>query len=231
MFQMSIIPIQKFRLTLTDSKEISKRPKGKPDYVSYYFNKIGKRKISSEYWYNENGVVRGSDHWGEGISSWAVINVEKEKNSFYLHEVAILNKKEDETLFKTGNSQKTTPSNASSSIYSLLNKLQNVNNTDTKFSLDVNFSYNELIKKPYIKKAMLIGIVKNSVNEPFVVSFIVNKHTNEIQSIDVLYAVNAKKEPAGSIKSPEVSTPPTGSTISISNLFDCVNNLLMLFLL
>ena len=176
---MSIIPIQKFRLTLTDSKEISKRPKGKPDYVSYYFNKIGKRKISSEYWYNENGVVRGSDHWGEGISSWAVINVEKEKNSFYLHEVAILNKKEDETLFKTGNSQKTTPSNASSSIYSLLNKLQNVNNTDTKFSLDVNFSYNELIKKPYIKKAMLIGIVKNSVNEPFVVSFIVNKHTNE----------------------------------------------------
>ena len=57
---------------------------------------------------------------------------------------------------------------------------------------------------------------------PFVVSFIVNKHTNEIQSIDVLYAVNAKKEPAGSL-SPEVSTPPTGSTISISNLIDYVN--------
>ena len=57
---------------------------------------------------------------------------------------------------------------------------------------------------------------------PFVVSFIVNKHTNEIQSIDVLYAVNAKKEPAGSL-SPEVSTPPTGPTISISNLLDCVN--------
>ena len=58
---------------------------------------------------------------------------------------------------------------------------------------------------------------------PFVVSFIVNKHTNEIQSIDVLYAVNAKTEPAGSL-SPEVSTPPTGSTISISNLLDYVNN-------
>ena len=50
-----------------------------------------------------------------------------------------------------------------------------------------------------------------------------NKHTNEIQSIDVLYAVNAKTEPAGSL-SPEVSTPPTGSTISISNLLDYVNN-------
>ena len=54
---------------MADFKEISKRPKGKPDYVSYYFDKTGKRKISSEYWYNENGVVRGSDHWGEGISS------------------------------------------------------------------------------------------------------------------------------------------------------------------
>ena len=55
--------------TLADFKEISKRPKDKPDYVSYYFDKTGKRKISSEYWYNENGVVRGSDHWGEEISS------------------------------------------------------------------------------------------------------------------------------------------------------------------
>ena len=69
MFQMSIIPIQSFYLTLADFKEISKIPKGKPDYVSYFFDKTGKRKISSEYWYNENGVVRESDHWGEGISS------------------------------------------------------------------------------------------------------------------------------------------------------------------
>ncbi len=58
--------------------------------------------------------------------------------------MAILNKKEDETLFKTGNSQKTTPSNASSSIYSLLNKLQIVNNTDTKFLLDVDRFLNDL---------------------------------------------------------------------------------------
>lgn len=47
-------------------------------------------------------------------------------------------------MFKTGNGQKTTPSNASSSIYSLLNKLQNVNNTDTKFSLDVDRFSNDL---------------------------------------------------------------------------------------
>ena len=63
----------------------------------------------------------------------------------------------------------------------------------------------------------------SNVNNAVCCFVYVNKHTNEIQSIDVLYAVNAKKEPAGSL-SPEVSTPPTGSTISISNLLDCVNN-------
>lgn len=66
-----------------------------------------------------------------------VINVEKEKNSFYLHEVAILNKKEDDMSFKTGTVKHGAPSDISSSIYSLLNKLQNVNNNETKFSLDI----------------------------------------------------------------------------------------------
>ena len=42
------------------------------------------------------------------------------------------NKNEDETPFKTGNSQKTTPSDISSSKYSLLNKLQNVNEDSLK---------------------------------------------------------------------------------------------------
>ena len=32
----------------------------------------------------------------------------------------------------------------------IANNASNVNNTDTKFSLDVNFSYNELIKKPML---------------------------------------------------------------------------------
>ena len=63
-----------------------------------------------------------------------VVNVNKNSNEYYLHEIAMTNKKEDETLFKTGNSQKTTPSNVSSSIYSLLNKLQNVNDNFAKSS-------------------------------------------------------------------------------------------------
>lgn len=482
--------------TLADFKEISKRPKGKPDYVSYYFDKTGKRKISSEYWYNENGVVRGSDHWGEGISScdwyldgkarkgykrygearWEEFTLQTKtvqydgkefltafdnsygKNSLgkpiykigddYINYDKYLKKytkvenvdipgtdtkfsldvdsdgnkltqqqaeyfknskvrDEDGNLLKVyhGTSESftvfdKTKGRANMDIqgmffspweldakgygenvnayyinitnpaseqmgYKALRKFQGQNNAgvkareyleslgydgvnngdeeyiafnsnqikladnltpteneDIRFSRDVNYSYNELIKKPdmkiteiddsieYVANALgrkniietainnakkigkvndngnavihvddiktdiivpkgaikhsldrrlsvnapiavnvgsilknairineliprnehieksyaLIGIAKNSVNEPFVVSFIVNKHTNEIQSIDVLYAVNAKKEPAGSSKSPEVSTPPTGSTISISNLLDYVNN-------
>jgi len=77
----------------------------------------------------------------------AVVNVNKNSNEYYLHEIAMVNKKEDETLFKTGNGQKTTPSNASSSIYSLLNKLQNVNNNETKFSLDIDSDGNKLTQQ------------------------------------------------------------------------------------
>lgn len=52
--------------------------------------------------------------------------------------MAILNKKEDDMSFKTGTVKHGAPSDISSSVYSLLNKLQNVNNTDTKFLLDVD---------------------------------------------------------------------------------------------
>ena len=84
-----------------------------------------------------------------------VVNVNKNSNEYYLHEIAMVNKKEDETLFKTGNGQKTTPSNASSSIYSLLNKLQNVNNNETKFSLDIDSDGNKLTQQQaeYFKKS------------------------------------------------------------------------------
>lgn len=70
---------------------------------------------------------------------------------------------------------------------------------------------------------MLIGVAKSQQSEPFIVSFVVNEYTNEVKSIDVLYSVNAKKEPAGSSKSPKVSTLSTGSKISISELLDYVN--------
>ena len=87
-------------------------------------------------------------------------------------------------MFKTGNSQKTTPSNASSSIHSLLNKLKNVKSAQ--------------------------GTV------PPV----------HLMSIDVLYAVNTKKEATDLIE-PELSSQSdvslTASKISISDLLDYVN--------
>ena len=73
----------------------------------------------------------------------------------------------------------------------------------------------------------LIGAAKNAKNEPYIAQFVVNRHTNEVDSVDVLYAFNAKTEPTGSL-SPEFATaetvaPLTGSDISISDLLDYVN--------
>ena len=62
----------------------------------------------------------------------AVVIVDDKVNEYYLHEVVIKKQNEDETPFKTGTSQKTTPSDASSSIYTLLEKLQNVNKQFSK---------------------------------------------------------------------------------------------------
>lgn len=50
-----------------------KRPRRKPDYVS----KTRDGKVSSEYWYTEEGVIRGSSHWGIDIAScdWGISSV------------------------------------------------------------------------------------------------------------------------------------------------------------
>lgn len=71
----------------------------------------------------------------------------------------------------------------------------------------------------------LIGAAKNAKNEPYIVQFVVNRISNEVTDVDVLYAVNAKTEPAGSL-SPEITGLPatlTDSAISIRSLLDYVN--------
>lgn len=80
----------------------------------------------------------------------------------------------------------------------------------------------EHISNSYI----LIGMAKSQNNEPYLVSFIVNRATNEVVSVDVLYSINTKKEPARLI---DAGVPAftadrlTGSYISISQLLDYVN--------
>lgn len=60
-----------------------------------------------------------------------IVNVYKNDNAFYLHEVLLQNKK-DETSFKTG-TRKGSPGEASSSLFSLLQKVSDVK--DQSYSL------------------------------------------------------------------------------------------------
>ena len=75
----------------------------------------------------------------------------------------------------------------------------------------------------------LIGIAKATDGEIYIVRSIVNRYGNELASMDVLYAINAKnakKEPAGRL-SPQggqhESSNPSGSKVSIASLLSIVN--------
>lgn len=85
---------------------------------------------------------------------------------------------------------------------------------------------NELIPRTenISKSYVLVGAAVNENNEPYVVSFVVNRYSNEVSAIDVLYSENAKKEPAAFLpKITDESATPTGSAISISDLLEYVN--------
>lgn len=72
---------------------------------------------------------------------------------------------------------------------------------------------------------VLIGAARNGNGELSIVRSVVNRFSNEVMSMDVLYAMSAKKEPAALL--PQVygqkSAPGTDSTISIRELLDYVN--------
>lgn len=72
---------------------------------------------------------------------------------------------------------------------------------------------------------VLVGAAK-SADGYYVASFVVNRFSNEVAEIDVLYSANAKKEPAALLpKFTDNSATPTGSVISIVDLLDIVNEL------
>lgn len=71
---------------------------------------------------------------------------------------------------------------------------------------------------------VLIGAAKNDSGEMYVVRSVVNRFSNDLTSMDVLYAINAKKEPAALLpRLADKSAIRTDSTISISDLLDYVN--------
>ena len=70
---------------------------------------------------------------------------------------------------------------------------------------------------------VLIGAAKNENGELCVVRSVVNRFSNELTSIDVLYAINAKKENRLRSMRPGFQRPVTDSTISIDGLLTFVN--------
>ena len=82
-------------------------------------------------------------------------------------------------------------------------------------------------KKVDAKESLvLIGVAKNPGGDTYVVRSIVNRFSNELTSIDALYAINAKKQELAATKSPRFTAEPlseTSSTITIANLLDLVN--------
>ena len=70
---------------------------------------------------------------------------------------------------------------------------------------------------------VLIGAARNDSGELYVVRSVVNKFSNELSSMDVLYAINAKKGNRLRSMRPGFQGPVTDSTISISELLDYVN--------
>lgn len=84
---------------------------------------------------------------------------------------------------------------------------------------------NELVpsKAEAASSYVLIGTATAKNGEMYAVRFVVNRFSNELTSMDVLYAINAKKEnPLRSMR-PGIQPPVTDSTISIAQLLEYVN--------
>lgn len=68
---------------------------------------------------------------------------------------------------------------------------------------------------------VLLGAAKNKAGNPYIVRFVVNGYTNAVDTMDVLYAINAKKEPAALLPAiTDESATLTDSKISISQILD-----------
>ena len=70
---------------------------------------------------------------------------------------------------------------------------------------------------------VLIGAASDNNGDFYIVRSVVNIFKNELMSMDVLYAINAKKRNQLRSMRPGFQGPVTGSTISIADLLDYVN--------
>lgn len=90
-------------------------------------------------------------------------------------------------------------------------------------------------KENVAESYVLIGVAKNEDGELYIVQSVVNRYNLELMSMDVLYAINAKREVGSEMKKEESavlndqdgqhkgSNPSDSSVISIAQLLDFVN--------
>ena len=78
-------------------------------------------------------------------------------------------------------------------------------------------------KEAAAESYVLIGAAESQEGDLYIVRSVVNQFTSEMTSMDVLYAINAKKENRLRSMRPGVQRPVTDSTISISDLLKYVN--------
>lgn len=95
--------------------------------------------------------------------------------------------------------------------------------------LSESVEINELVPKKDIVDTsyVLVGAAQDERGADYTAYFIVNSITSELQSVDVLYSANAKKQLAG-ILSPAITADAatlTGRTISVKQLLQNVNNI------
>ena len=84
---------------------------------------------------------------------------------------------------------------------------------------------NELVpnKSNVNESYVLLSTAKNKQGQVYVVEFVVNKYTNHLTSVDVLYSLNTKKEESAVLNAPAFTESPlriTDSKISIADLLD-----------
>ncbi len=91
--------------------------------------------------------------------------------------------------------------------------------------LQSSIRINELVpKKDNVEASyVLIGMARTDDGELYVVRSLVNRYNHKLTSMDVLYAINAKKGNRLRSMRPGFQGPVTDSTISISDLLDYVN--------
>lgn len=91
--------------------------------------------------------------------------------------------------------------------------------------LQNSIKINELTpqKEEASESYVLIGAATNKSGELYIVRSVVNRFSNELDSMDVLYAINAKKENQLRSMRPGFQRPVTDSNISIAELLEYVN--------